>query len=283
MTGRLCLITGGNSGIGLQTAIKLAGMGARLILTVRSEKKGNEALEKIKKQTGKDDTNFMVADLASFKQIHELSESLHSRYGHLDVLINNAGLFVTRYQRTEDGHELQLGINHLAPFLLTHLLHGLVEKSGQGRIINISSRANYKGEINFEDLYYESRYNGLKAYRQSKLANVLFTFELAGKLKNSSVTVNCLHPGVVSTGIGNRNNHSWMGWIWRMYKPFMLSEEDGAFCPVKLASDPSMTGISGKYFDYDGQPVKPNPIAFDQEIRRRLWKESERMTGFSGL
>jgi NAD(P)-dependent dehydrogenase (short-subunit alcohol dehydrogenase family) len=106
-------------------------------------KKGNEALEKIKKQTGKNDTIFMVADLASFKQIHELSESLHSRYGHLDVLINNAGLFVTRYQLTEDGHELQLGVNHLAPFLLTHLLHDLVEKSGQGRIINISSRANY--------------------------------------------------------------------------------------------------------------------------------------------
>ena len=225
--------------------------------------------------TGNRYIDLLPSDFTSLRNIRELAELINKRYEKLDVLINNAGIFVTRLQHTHEGYELQWGVNHLAHFLLTQRLLGLLEKSTPSRIINVASKGNYQGTINFEDLNLEKKYNGLVAYRQSKLANVLFTFELAERAKDKGITCNCLHPGMIRTTIGHRNTNHWMGWAWMLMKPFMLPVERGAYSIVKLATEEKLNGVTGKYYDADGSEKVPNPMAFDPVLRKKFWEISE--------
>ncbi len=275
------LITGAGSGLGKESTRQLAAMGNRLIMVCRNPERGEKARKEIMADTGNREIDLLTADFSSLAEIRKLAGEITRNYDKLDVLVNNAGVFVTKRLYTADGHELQWGVNHLAPFLLTGLLLDLLEKSSPSRIITTSSMANYKGRIHFGDINLERNYNGLTAYRQSKLANVLFTAELAEKVISRGITVNCLHPGIVRTSFGHRNNNSWMGWLWYLYKPFMLSIGEGAYCIVKLSTDTALHDVTGKYFDFDGKERVPNKIVFDLPLRKKFWELSEKLAGIS--
>jgi retinol dehydrogenase-14 len=281
MKGKTVLITGGNAGIGKHTAIGLAKKGAKVIIVSRDKKKGESAILEIKKASNSDSISLMIADLSSFESIKKLAVDFQKEHTTLDVLINNAGAFFTEYGATTDGFERQWQINHLSGFLLTHLLLENIKSAEQGRIINVSSKGHYNGFLYFKDLNREKKYVGLADYAQSKLANVLFSMSLADKLKDTNVTVNSLHPGVVKTSIGDKNNNSWVGAIWKIGKLFMISEEEGAKTSIFLASDSSISKISGKYFD-KCKAQEPNPAALNQEKRDKLWEVSMKQTGLAG-
>lgn len=273
MKNKTVLITGGNAGIGKHTAIGLAKKGARVTIVSRNLQKGEEAVQEIKTASGNDNVDVLKADLASFSSVRALALEVQSKHPTLDVLINNAGAFFTDYQETEDGFERQWQINHLSGFLLTNLLLDNIKKSEQGRIINVSSKGHYKGFLYFKDLNRSKKYIGLAAYAQSKLANVLFANDLTRKLKGTKVTANCLHPGVVKTSIGDKNNNSWVGLVWKIGKLFMITEAQGARTSIYLASDPKVSNVSGKYFDNCKQQ-EPNPFAKDEKLMDRLWEVS---------
>ncbi len=281
MKDKIVVITGGNAGIGKQTALGLARKGAEVIIVSRDKMKGQATAKEIQAHTENNKVIPMHADLSSFASVRQFAEEFKSRYDHLDVLINNAGAFFTNFEKTEDGFERQWQVNHLSGFLLTHLLLDHLKKAPQGRVINVSSKGHYKGFIYFKDVNREKKYNGLAAYAQSKLANVMFTVELAERLKDTSVTANCLHPGVVKTSIGDKNNASWVGLIWKIGKLFMISEEDGAKTSIYLASSEKLNDVSGKYFD-NKQVQEPNKYADDSNLREELWTLSAKQTGISG-
>lgn len=277
MKGKTVLITGGNAGIGKYTAIGLAKKGAQVSIVSRNLQKGETAVKEIKAASGSDTVDVLKADLASFASVRALVQEVHAKYPTLDVLVNNAGAFFTDYGETEDGFERQWQVNHLSGFLLTNLLLENVKKSEQGRIVNVSSKGHYKGFLYFKDLNRSKKYIGLAAYAQSKLANVLFANDLTRKLKGTNVTANSLHPGVVKTAIGDKNNNSWVGLVWKIGKLFMITEEQGARTSIYLSSDPKLATTSAKYFDSCKQQ-EPNPFAKDEKLMDRLWQVSADQT-----
>ena len=278
---KIVIITGANTGIGYEATKQLAGKGYHVIMACRNVTKGTKAVQVIRSEIPSASLEVMETDLASFDSIKTFAEAFKATHTACNILINNAGIFVTDHQTTSDGIELQFGVNHLGAFLLTHLMLPLIKASTPARIINVSSIGHYTGKIHFDDLMLEAKYNGLEAYRQSKLANVLFTYELARRLEGSGVTSNCLHPGLIGTSIGSRNNHSWMGWVWRLYKPFMTSAKRGAFTMVKLASDDSLADTTGEYFDDDGEKKRSSELSHDLGISHKLWDVSEQLTGIT--
>ena len=277
MKNKICLITGANAGIGKTTALGLAKLGARIVMVSRDKERGERALKEIVSESGNENIDLLTADLASFKSIRKLAEEIRSRYDKLDVLINNAGTFVSELKYTEDKIEMQWGVNHLAPFLLTHLLMDTLKKAASARIVNVSSRVHFRGAINFDDLNLTSRYDGLKAYSQSKLANVLFTYELAERLQDTGVTANCLHPGGVRTHFVDKNASGIYKVGWILLKPFMISPSKGAETSVYLASSEEVEGVTGKYFD-KCRPRKSSRISYDKAVAKRLWEVSEGLT-----
>lgn len=279
MEGKTVLITGGNAGIGYATAVGLAEKGARTIIVTRNERKGEKAVKEIKEESGSDKVSFLTADLSSQKEVRALASAFKERYDKLDVLINNAGAFFSEFKLTGDGIERQWAINHLAPFLLTNLLLDTLKKSAPARIVNVSSRAHYRGEIHFDDLNLSKNYRGYPtAYAQSKLANVLFTYELDRRLQGTDVTANCLHPGVVKTSIAQKNSSGISSFIWGLFKPFMVTPEEGAKTSIYLASSPEVEGVSGKYFD-NCKPKKSSKLSHDIELAKKLWEVSEEQVG----
>ncbi len=278
MHNKTVLITGGNAGIGKYTAIGLAKKGAHVSIVSRNIEKGQKAVDEVKLLSRSDQVDMLHADLSSFESVRSLAKQVQEKYPTLDVLINNAGAFFTDYEETGDGFERQWQINHLSGFLLTNLLLENIKKSDQGRIINVSSKGHYKGFLYFKDLNRSKKYIGLAAYAQSKLANVTFANDLARKLKETNVTANSLHPGVVKTAIGDKNNDSWVGLVWKIGKLFMISEEQGARTSIYLASDPKQSSVSGKYFDNCKQK-EPNPYAKDERLMDKLWEISAEQTG----
>lgn len=279
MKGRTVVITGGNDGIGFQTALQLARMGAEIVMVCRSEQKARNAAEGIKASTGSN-VQYVIADLSSQKSVRKAAEEIRKRVEKIDVLINNAGGTFQNFQLTEDRLERTIATNHFAYFLLTGLLLDLVKKSDYARIVNLSSHSSYRGKMDFDSFTKRKSYFVMKAYGQSKLANVLFTFELAERLKGTSVTVNCLHPGVVKTRIGEKSGT--LGTIF--WNPFValfgISVEQGAKTSVYLASSDEVKSVTGKYFD-NCKPVEPNPLACDVALRKKLWEVSEKYVGFS--
>jgi len=278
MLGKVCIVTGASSGIGKAAATGLAKMGATVVIVCRDSKRGEAALNEIKERSGKELASLMVADLSSQKSIHKLVQDFRSKYERLDVLINNAGVFLAKRTLTEDVIEATFAINHLAPFLLTNLLLGVLKSSAPSRIVNVSSSAHYRGHINFDDIQGERNYSGIKAYSQSKLANVLFTYELARRL-GSGITTNCLHPGAVRTNLVRLDSGIY-GLVWKILSPFMLGAEKGADTCIYLASSAEVEGVSGKYFVKRREAVSSKE-SYNEAVAKRLWQVSAKLTGLN--
>ncbi len=276
MSGKVCIITGGSSGIGKATALGLANKGANVVMVGRDRSRGEATRTEIVEKSGNELVDLMPADLSSQESIRQLAEDFTSRYGRLHVLINNAGVFISKRTVTVDGIETTFAVNHLAPFLLTNLLLDVLKASAPARIINVTSSGERSGTINFDDLQGEGRYSGFRAYNQSKLAMILFTYELARRLEGTGVTVNCVHPGVVVTNLG-RGSSGAFGLLLRLMRPFFSSPEKGAETPIYLASSPEVEGVSGKYFAKKAE-AKSSERSYDTVTARRLWQVSAELT-----
>jgi len=277
MKDKICMVTGATSGIGLATAQALAQQGATVIVVGRNPEKATTTVARIRQETGNPLVKFMLADLSVQAEIRRLAREFQSRYSRLDVLVNNAGGFFLKRQLSADGIEMTLALNYLNFFLLTHLLLDTLKASAPARIVNVSSAVHKNARIDFENLQRERKYSGIGAYGQSKLAVVLFTYELARRLEGTQVTVNALHPGLVATNIAANN-----GWLFKLFTPLgrfiALSPKEGAQTSIYLASSPEVAGVTGKYFDKN----KAAPLAatsYDQAIAQRLWEISIEMTG----
>jgi NAD(P)-dependent dehydrogenase (short-subunit alcohol dehydrogenase family) len=281
--GKTCLITGSTSGIGKEIAIRLAKMKANVVLVGRKKARCEATLEEIKRNASIDTTNknrifYLLADLSSQASIHQLAEEFLATHECLNVLVNNAGVFLPKRSTTVDGIEYTFAVNHLAPFLLTNLLLERIKAGSPSRIITTSSVAHRGAHINFDDLQFERRrYNGVKAYGQSKLANILFTKELSRRANGSGVTSNCFHPGAVRTNLV-QSGPWYYRLIWAIISPFFISPRRGADTAIYLASSPEVEGISGKYF-VKRKEVTLSDFADDYDAAVRLWKISEELTG----
>jgi NAD(P)-dependent dehydrogenase (short-subunit alcohol dehydrogenase family) len=270
------MVTGANSGIGKLTALELARMGATVTMVCRTREKGEAASRQIKEDLRGGSLELMIADLSSQAEIRRLAEEFQNKHDRLDVLVNNAGVFVRDRSMTRDGIETTFAVNHLAYFLLTNLLLDSIKRSARARIVNVSSRAHASATIDFDDLQGERQYGGWRAYCQSKLANILFTYELARRIESSGVTANCLHPGVIATGLF-RNLPKILHLPLRI---FLSSPENGAETSVYLAASPEVDGVTGKYF-VKKRAVASSVESQNREIARRLWEVSERLTTLS--
>jgi NAD(P)-dependent dehydrogenase (short-subunit alcohol dehydrogenase family) len=282
--GKTCLITGSTSGIGKEIAIGLAKMKANVILVGRNKAKCQETVEEIWRNVSisnnKNRVSYLLADLSSQASIHQLANKFLDSYESLDILVNNAGVFLSKRFTTVDGIEYTIAVNHLATFLLTNLLFERIKASRPSRIITTSSVAHIGAYINFDNLQFErGRYNGVKAYRQSKLANILFTKELARRSRGSGVTTNCFHPGGVRTNLV-QSSPWYYRLIWAIINPFLASPRKGADTAIYLASSSEVAEISGKYF-VNRKPVRPSELADDHATAARLWNISEELTGIS--
>ena len=272
MDGRVCLITGATSGIGKATAMGLANMGAGVVMVGRDRGRGEAALAEIEEGSPNASVDLMLADLSSQEEIHRLADEFKEAYPRLDVLINNAGVIRSKRVTTADGLEMTFAVNHLAHFLLTNLLLDVLKANAPSRIINVASGEQRNGTIDFDDLQGEKEYKTAKAYGQSKLANVLFTYELARKLQRTGVSANCLHPGVVSTNFGSGVSGAF-GVMVRALRPLMLSPEKGAETSIYLASSPEVEGLSGRYFVKKAE-ARSSDASYDEGIAGRLWEAS---------
>jgi retinol dehydrogenase-14 len=274
---KVCLITGATSGIGKATAMGLANMGASVVMVGRDRDRGEAVMAEIKEGSANDSVDLMLADLSSQEQVRRLAEKFKEAYPRLDVLINNAGLFRSERITTADGLEMTFAVNHLAYFLLTNLLLDVLGASAPSRVVSVSSGDHSNGTIDFDDLQGEKGYKGAKAYSQSKLANVLFTYELARRLKGIGVTANCLHPGAgVRTNFGSGVS-GMFGFTVRALRPFMISPEKGAETSIYLASSPEMADLSGRYF-VKKAGARSSDASHDERIARRLWEVSTQLT-----
>lgn len=285
MEGKICLITGSNSGIGKATAIGLAKMGATIVMACRSKKKGEDALQEIKTKSGNNKIDLMIVDLSSQKSIHNFVKNFKKHYNKLHVLINNAGVHCFKREETIDGFEMNFAVNYLAPFLLTNLLLDVIKASAPARIINISSRYHRYATLEFEDLQSKKSYKfsyktGAIAYCKSKLALTIFTYELARKLEGTGVTVNCLCPGVVRTNLIKEK----IPLPIKILSHLMVHQktpEEGAETPIYLASSPDVEGITGKFF-VDKKIMPEYQSCYNRRTAQRLWEISEKLTGFEG-
>ncbi len=277
MLNKICLVTGATAGIGKVTAQSLAELGAKVIVVSRNKEKCASTVEIIKQQTGNKEVNFIAADLSIQKDIYRVAEEFKKTFSKLDVLVNNAGAIFTSHQLSQDGLEMTFALNHLSYFLLTNLLIDSLKNSSAARVVNVSSIAHESGKIDFDNLQGKHKYSGWSAYCQSKLANVLFTYELSRRLKGTKITANALHPGVVGTNFGS-NNKGIMGKLVRLYlKLFSISDKDGAQTSIYLATSPEVENITGEYFVK--KKTHPSaPSTYDQSLAAKLWQVSSEVT-----
>lgn len=278
---KVCVVTGGNSGIGLHTAIGLARQGGRVAIVSRNSDKGEAAVQSIRAAAGADArVDLVVGDLGSLASTRALAADLLARYPALHVLVNNAGLWMTERTETADGLETTFAVNHLAPFLLTNLLLERLIASAPARIVNVSSEGHRRGRLDWDDLQAVRGFGKIKAYCDSKLANVLFTRELARRLEGTGVTTNVLHPGVVNTNLG-ANSTGVIRWIFNSVGPlFFLTPEQGARTSLHVATSPALDGVSGRYFK-DSREVSPSRAARVDADATRLWAVSEELAGLT--
>jgi retinol dehydrogenase 14 len=280
LSGRNAVVSGGTGGIGKATALGLAALGARVAIVGRDRARLAAAAEDLEATTGNEEIDVFEADLSSQAQVRRLAADVQERYPRLDVLVNNVGGFWAHRHVTEDGLELTFALNHLAPFLLTNLLvEGLVAQGG-ARIVTVTSSAEALGRIDFEDLQATERYSGQRAYNQSKLANVLFTYELARRLRGTPVTANVVHPGVTRTAFGAEDQMRLYAATGGIARPFMRSPERGADTVVWAASSPELDGVRGGYF-HDRRPKRSSPRSHDESTAKRLWQVSEELVGLA--
>ena len=296
MKDRIVLVTGGTGGIGLSIATGLAGLGAMVIIVGRDEGRGRAAVAEITAQTGTQTAKLLLADLSSRREIERLAQEVRTRYGRLNVLINNAGALHGKRSETVDGIEATLAINHLCPFLLTHLLLPLLLANAPSRVINVNSEGHRAAKtVDFTQLDADRWKRGFQVYSQTKLANLLFTYELARRLNPAEVTVNALHPGIVDTQLFRRFVSE------RLFRPggtlsklsaLVLSKvaqrlyrfdsaQTAAQCPIYLASSSEVSGVSGKYFNSDLKLTETSPASYDRELSQRVWDASARLVGLT--
>ncbi|HEX6791440.1 MAG TPA: SDR family oxidoreductase [Candidatus Krumholzibacteria bacterium] len=272
------LVTGATSGIGEATASRLAGMGARVVMVSRTASRGEKARERILRAHPAASLEVLVADLSTIGAIRALAKEFTARHDRLDVLVNNAAVMTSTRRETPDGLEMQFFVNHLAYFLLTGLLLDMLRASAPARIVNVSSTAHSRGVIDFDDLQMKSHYRAYQAYANTKLMNLLFTYELARRLDPREVTVNALHPGVIRTGL-MRGVSPALHVLWQSLGKFFKQPDEGAETPVYLATSPEVDGVTGKYFRYC-RPFGTTAASNDATLQRRLFEESERLAGF---
>jgi retinol dehydrogenase 14 len=278
LNGKTILITGGTNGIGLITARELARLGAQVTIVSRSAEKCARVAESIETETSHT-VEWIAADLSSLAGVRQAAAEFLQRHARLDVLINNAGALFANHQVTVDGYEMTFALNHLNYFLLTNLLLDTIKASAPARIVNVSSNAHLRGRIDFNDLQGQKHYGGMRAYSQSKLANILFTYELARRLEGTGVTANVLHPGFIATGFARNNGFLYnlgMGILGR----FIRQPEEGAQTTIYLAASPEVEGITGKYF-VDCKETPSIPPSYDQKLQEKLWQVSLELTGLS--
>jgi retinol dehydrogenase 12 len=281
MQGKIVLVTGATNGIGEVTARSLAGKGATVILVGRNPEKTAATAQGIRAATGNEQVDCLVADLSVQSQVQQLAQDFQKKYDRLDVLVNNAGAVFMSRQVSADGIEMTLALNHFNYFILTHHLLAMLTASAPARIVNVSSEAHRGARLNFSDLQNEHGYSAMKAYGQSKLANLYFTYGLAAQLDGSGVTVNALHPGFVASGFG-KNNGRLIAWAMGLVQLAAISPAEGAETSIYLASSPEVEGVSGKYFTRC-RAVPSSPVSYDMSAARKLWDCSLEMTGLPAL
>ncbi len=279
LEGKRVLITGASRGIGRSAAHMLAEDRPHLVLVVRDRALG-EAVKETCLGRGAASCELLVGDLSSMKAVRQIAAEYNERWQDLHVLIDNAGALYTDRRTTEDGLEMTFAVNHLAYFLLTTLLLDVLRASAPARIVVVASRAHGRGEIRWDDLQSERGYWAPRVYGTSKLMNILFTRELARRLEGTGVTANSLHPGVIGSSFGH-NNGGLIGALWKLGKPFLMNEDDGARTTVFLARHPSVEGVTGKYFDRCKEAT-PKRAARDDDAARRLWSVSEEIVARLG-
>lgn len=290
LTDRICLVTGATSGMGEVTARALAHGGATVVLVGRDAGRGAATADRIRRATGNRAVEFMLADLSSQAEVRGLARAFETRHSHLNVLVNNVGALFMRRAESVDGIEMTLALNHLAPFLLTNLLLDRLRTGAPARVVNVSSYGHKRGHIDFDDLQSKRHYRGIAAYRNSKLANVLFTYELARRLAGAGatgagVTVNAVNPGNVATNFGFNN----MRFLPRpgktiahaLFRAFATSPEHGARTAIHLATSPDVEGVSGAYFE-NLATARSSDESRDAAAAKRLWEVSADLTGLNG-
>ena len=277
MQGKTCMVTGANSGIGKATALGLAQMGANVVMVARDRARGEVAQNEVKAKSGNNSVDLLVADLSSQQSIRQLVENFKQHYKQLYVLINNAGVFMLTRRETVDGLEITFAVNYLAPFLLTNLLLDVLKASAPARIVNVSSEAHENGYIKMDDLQAKKNYRSFRAYGQSKLALVMFTYELARRLQGTGVTANCLHPGFVATNIGQSGVVPVARPVAKFVLSFLgISPEEGAKTSIYLATSTDVEDVTGKYF-VKSVIRRSAPISYDESLQRQLWEESAKL------
>ncbi|HXX43874.1 MAG TPA: SDR family oxidoreductase [Candidatus Acidoferrales bacterium] len=279
MSGKSCVLTGANSGIGKETALALAKMGARVALVCRNPQKGEAALADIRREAPSAQLDLLTAEMSSFASVRALAAQIREKYPRLDVLINNAGAAVPMRALSADGVEMTVAGNHLGAALLTLLLLDQLKASAPARIINVSSEAQRNAKLDMDDLQFERRqYRALAAYGQSKLLMNAFTFELARRLAGTGVTANCLHPGVVRTNIWPSNPPLLFKIILGAMKPFMLDSKRGAEVTIYLATSPDVATVTGEYF-VKSKVAPSNPLSRDPKVSAEIWRWTNQMIG----
>ncbi|MFL5312703.1 MAG: SDR family oxidoreductase [Myxococcales bacterium] len=274
---RIALVTGATSGIGKVTARAIAQEGYRVVLLARDPRKAEETAAGIRQAAGHDRVETLLCDLGSQAQIRRAAEELKRRHDRLHVLVNNAGAIFMKHGLSADGIEQTFAIDHLAYFLLTNLVIDVLKASAPARVVNVASAASMLGRIDFDDLELKRRYKGARAYANAKLANILFSNELARRLSGTGVTSNAVHPGGVASRFGHNDNGIFTLAV-KLARPFLIGEENGADTSIYLATSPEVEGVTGKYF-VKRRPRRPPRSALDEAVARRLWEVSARMTG----
>ncbi len=275
MENKLCVITGANSGIGFETAKELSRQGAYVVMVCRNEEKAEAAKYAIQKEVSGAGIDIVLCDFSIQADIRKAAEHINQNYEKIDVLVNNHGFIAKKYTETIDGLEATFGVNHIGYFLFTTLLLHKIIATGRARIVNVASNAHRGGNFDPENLQLKSGFSPMKAYSNSKLFNILFTIELAERLKETEVTVNALHPGVVRSNFGN-NGSLLLGLFWKVGAPFMISNKQGAQTSIYLATSPHVEGVNGAYFA-NSKAVTPRKQARDLEAAKKLWEISEKI------
>ena len=271
---KIAIVTGANSGMGLATTIELAKQGFHVVMMCRNEEKGLRALKDSISQSQSSSIELIQGDLGSFESIRNFASAFQSKFEHLDVLINNAGVVTVKRELTSEGHEAQLGVNHLGHFYLTQLLMNELQRATQGRIIVVSSGAHKWGKIDIQDMEMSRGYNVAKGYGRSKLANLLFMQELTSRLEGTKVTINAVHPGAVSTNLGIDRKTEFGRIFVNLLKPFFLTPTQGAQTAIHLATSHEVASISGKYF-YQMKEAPMSKFAQNPHLAKGLWLWSE--------